>query len=655
MDQFEQYNIGDILFGEYRVLDRFGGAGHSGMGVVYLVEDREHPFPIVLKTFQSDDRNLIDRFRSEARSWVSIGIHTNIVQAFFVREINQRLFIGAEYVPTDDCGRNTITHFLQLGSVSDYLAVRWTAQFCYAMNFAISRGLRAHRDIKPDNLMVDRSGNLKVTDFGLAKDEQIDISLIPQGRYADANTTAAGSFLGTVVYAAPEQILDSSTVDHRADIYSFGIVLYQLINNGAFPYNSRGRTTSEELALMHFVEPVIATDHPLHRIASKCLEKSPKDRYQTYSQLLVDLIEVAGQMGISLPPDHQRTNEDLRELYIKSLSFLELGDRASSLKCIDQYLSQDPDDSSALSLKGRLLFESGQTQEGISWTLRSLEHDPYNSHTLNNLGVFYGTLKETETAIEFLYQAVRVDGYNTGAVMNLACALDTFGSHSAAANMILKALEQAPDKVNVIGNAGNIAASALQNGLLLEAAKVLEKLIDIDPTKVDNLFNLGVCYQSLGRKEEAIELYEAVLRLNPADEEALIFSAQLNAEIGEYEKSLEHCEVMLRNNIAPLKAIAFKAQTLQAMGHGKKAIRFLRNILDGEEHKEDDALWMVLGRIYDKERELAEAKQCYQRSRSILLDRGGSRENIKYLEGEIGRIEFLQDPVLVSLLLEKDE
>jgi eukaryotic-like serine/threonine-protein kinase len=160
---------GDTIVGEFHIQDIFGGEGKSGMGVVYLVTSRKFDQPFVLKTFQKDNNNSIERFRSEAEVWVTIGIHPNIVQALFVDEINEKLFIGAEYIAPDAYRRNTITDYLKQGGTSNQNIIKWTAQFCYGMNQAISKGMKVHRDIKPDNLMVDENGNLRITDFGLSK------------------------------------------------------------------------------------------------------------------------------------------------------------------------------------------------------------------------------------------------------------------------------------------------------------------------------------------------------------------------------------------------------------------------------------------------------------------------------------------------------
>ena len=101
MSESNKYKIGDIIIGEFEVLDIFGGEGKSGMGVVYLVKSRDYSLPIVIKTFQKNNVDSIKRFYSEAEIWISIGIHQNIVKALFVREINNQLFVGAEYIKPD--------------------------------------------------------------------------------------------------------------------------------------------------------------------------------------------------------------------------------------------------------------------------------------------------------------------------------------------------------------------------------------------------------------------------------------------------------------------------------------------------------------------------------------------------------------------------
>jgi serine/threonine protein kinase len=130
----QQYKPGDAIGGEFTVLEVFGGEKRSGMGVVYLVQNREIPIPIVLKSFQSAiSEDAKRQFISEAYAWIKAGAHPNIVQAYFVREITGQLFVAAEYVEPDEEGRNNLTHFLSAGQLLPERILLWAAQFCHGM------------------------------------------------------------------------------------------------------------------------------------------------------------------------------------------------------------------------------------------------------------------------------------------------------------------------------------------------------------------------------------------------------------------------------------------------------------------------------------------------------------------------------------------
>ena len=126
--------IGETIVGEFKVHNIFGGEGKSGMGVVYLVTSRNYPTPFVLKTFQKAELNSVQRFHAEAEAWVSIGIHPNIVKALFVSEVNEQLFIAAEYIAPDEYRKSG-------GKPGEWITIlRQYATFiidhCYAFSFS---------------------------------------------------------------------------------------------------------------------------------------------------------------------------------------------------------------------------------------------------------------------------------------------------------------------------------------------------------------------------------------------------------------------------------------------------------------------------------------------------------------------------------------
>jgi eukaryotic-like serine/threonine-protein kinase len=656
--------IGDTIVGEFLIQDIFGGEGKSGMGVVYLVTSRKFDRPFVLKTFQKDNSYSIERFRSEAEVWVASGIHSNIVQALFVDEINEKLFIGAEYIAPDEYGRNTITHYLEQGGTSNHNIIKWTAQFCYGMNQAISKGMKVHRDIKPDNLMVDQNGNLKITDFGLSKFtieyKALNASLgqknkddllnkfkglfeKPKIKVKSPGLTNEGSFLGTILYASPEQILNSSNVDFRSDIYSFGIVLYQLISLGSFPYSLVGKTTIETLALMHLQEPVVKINHPLAPIAYKCLSRSSNQRYQNFNELLKDLNIIADKLKIKLPVNKTEVDASLRGLFIQSLTYRSLGDLDKAKELITKYISQDKNDSSAWTLKGRIEIEQGNIDEAIKSTLISYNLDPYNSHTCNNLGIFYKRKNDLPNAERYLYEAIEIDPYNTGAITNSAILYEEKGSFLLAADLIIRALKLAPDKKTLHFNAGNIAANVSKQRHFDKAINILELLIKFDSENINNWFNLGLNYQLTKKLDDAIKCFKFVEQQTPNDEQTLISLAKLNGELGNFDEAILYCEKLLDRNLSTFNAICWRGQFMQAKGHGKQAIDFIKSVISN--NPKNDHLWLTLAELYSNEGENDKAVSMIRKAGLLLIENGedNNTEKIDFLKAKLKHYQRLNE------------
>jgi len=635
--------IGDKIVGEFLIQDIFGGEGKSGMGVVYLVTSRKYDRPFVLKTFQKDNYNSIERFRSEAKVWVSTGIHQNIVQALFVDEINEKLFIGAEFIAPDEYGRNTVTDFLKQGGTSNYNIIKWTAQFCFGMNQAISKGMRVHRDVKPDNLMIDANANLKITDFGLSKfnnefkalNASLDKKDKDKGGFInkfkglfdkskveikEIGLTNEGSFLGTILYASPEQIMNSSNIDFRSDIYSFGIVLYQLISLGSYPYSLVGKTTIETLALMHLQEPIVKINHPLAPITYKCLSRNANQRYQSFNELLKDLKLVAQNLKIKLPANKIEIDAGLRELYIQSFSYRSLGDLMKAKVLITKYISQDNTDSSAWSLKGRIEYEQDDIDEAIKSTLISYEIEPNNSQTCNNLGLFYQRKSNLSSAERFLYEAIEIDPYNTGALANSAILYEAKGNFPLASDLIIRAIKLAPNKKTLHFNAGNIAAAVSKQKHFDKAISILELLTKFDNENTNNWLNLGLNYQLTKRLNEAIKCFKIVEQHLPDDEQTLISLVKLNGELGNYDEAILYCEKLLDKKLSTLNATCWRAQFIQVKGKGQEAIEYMRSVIS--KNQMNDHLWITLASIYSAEGENRKAVAMIVRTRQILMENG---------------------------------
>jgi serine/threonine protein kinase len=399
----QQYKPGDRIGGEYTVLKVFGGEKQSGMGVVYLVQNREIPKPVVLKTFQRAlSADAKRQFLSEAHAWVKAGAHTNIVQAYWVRAIAGQLFVAAEYIEPDEDGRNNLTHYLSASPLLPEIALMWASQFCYGMDYARSRGVLVHRDIKPDNLMIDKTATLKITDFGLAKSIEDDVPPQKQGWWLfgknkevrTISQTKTGSAMGTLPYMAPEQFIDAKSADHRADIYSFGVILYQMVTGNGYPYQIKSDSSdlAAEFFKAHTTQAPLAIKSPLKSVILRCLEKRPELRYATYDALLTDLGGVAEKLQIKIPRSVHVSKED-EELYSQAQSYVALGEKDRALKAINEYVLKYTEKECGWTEKGRIHFERGEYLEGLKETKQSLEINPYNTHAWNNHGILLNRTK----------------------------------------------------------------------------------------------------------------------------------------------------------------------------------------------------------------------------------------------------------------------
>jgi beta-lactam-binding protein with PASTA domain len=268
-DRFEQ---GQLINDRYRIL---GMLGSGGMADVYLAEDlslgRRVALKVLLRRF-ADDQTFVERFRREAKAAAGLN-HPNVVGIYDWGQIDSLYYIVMEYVE----GETLKDLIRRRGRLPGNEAVGITLGLLAAIDFAHQHGI-VHRDIKSQNILIDRSGQVKVTDFGIA-------------RAGDSSMTEAGSILGTAQYLAPEQAR-GEPVDERTDLYSVGVVLYEMLT-GRVPFKGDSAVT---VALKHVnelppqpQELVPGLPFSLNQIVLKALAKSPDHRYASAAEFARDL------------------------------------------------------------------------------------------------------------------------------------------------------------------------------------------------------------------------------------------------------------------------------------------------------------------------------------------------------------------------------
>ena len=270
--------IGDVV-GAYRVLSQLG---QGGMGIVYLAEDTRLGRKVALKALARDyagDLTRRKRFLNEARAAAALS-HPAVAAVYELEERGEDIFIIFEYVE----GQNLRA---KVGTTALAQLLEIAVQVAGAMEAAHGKGI-VHRDLKPENVMVTPGGDVKVLDFGLAR---FDSGVFGEASTQSYGLTQAGTVMGTVGYMSPEQ-LEGKPTDFRSDLFSFGVMLYELAT-GTHPF--AGETPASTIANVMTQEPPPLTAanalHPpeLERIVKKCLRKSRDDRYQSTRDLLVDL------------------------------------------------------------------------------------------------------------------------------------------------------------------------------------------------------------------------------------------------------------------------------------------------------------------------------------------------------------------------------
>ncbi len=271
-----ELTTGATFAGRYQIIEELG---KGGMGKVYKVFDQEVQAKMALKLIRPDvsaDKNTIERFRNELKIARDIS-HKNICRMYDLGREAGNYFITMEYVSGEDL-KNFIRRSRQLVVGT---AISIAKQVCEGLAEAHRVGV-VHRDLKPGNIMIDEAGNAKIMDFGIAR------SISAKG------ITAAGDVIGTPEYMSPEQV-EGKEVDRRSDIYSLGIIIYEMLTgqvpfDGDTPFTIGMKQKSEIPKDPRSLNAQIPLD--LSRLVLKCLEKDKESRFQNADELRANLEKI---------------------------------------------------------------------------------------------------------------------------------------------------------------------------------------------------------------------------------------------------------------------------------------------------------------------------------------------------------------------------
>jgi serine/threonine protein kinase len=272
--------IGTLFAGRYEIQSMLG---KGGMGIVYKAHDRELDDLVAIKTLRSEvlsaDPTLLDRFKQEIRLARRIT-HANVLRTHDLGESNGLKYLSMEFVKG-----LTLKHLLESGEILPTpVGLRIAKQVCAGLAAAHEVGV-IHRDIKPQNILIEPTGGLKIMDFGIARLTE------------DRGMTATGTVIGTPDYMSPEQAR-GLPLDFRSDIYSTGVVLYEVFT-GSLPFEGDSPLA---VVLKHVNEapPLPQSKNPriepkIAVIIMRCMEKEPGARFQSVADLYESLAKVTAQ------------------------------------------------------------------------------------------------------------------------------------------------------------------------------------------------------------------------------------------------------------------------------------------------------------------------------------------------------------------------
>jgi eukaryotic-like serine/threonine-protein kinase len=618
----------------YRIESRLG---QGGMGAVYKAHDKELDRTVALKLVRPNlmaDPETMQRFKQELLLAREIS-HKNILRIHDLGDVEGIKFISMAYIE----GENLHQLLKKEGRLPVDRSIAIARQLCEALEAAHAAGVM-HRDLKPQNVLIDREGTAYISDFGLAKSLKAGADGI----------THVGQFLGTPGYMSPEQV-EGGPVDHRGDLYALGVILYEMVT-GEVPFI--GESTLKVLHLKESAKnpKLVNADLPdyLAHIIVRCLERDLSRRYQSAREVLNDL---EGQHASRAPTIVSRRLPGGRwAIAVAALLFLSLGgylsvDRVFFLPPAKQSASVKPvalailpfrnaSGNAALDWLGPSLTEMLRTDIGQSPYLRAVSPErlhqifkdlrlsantDFDSATLGRLAEFTGADKVLRGQYVKAGEHIRID----------ATIQDPKGQRSIS----LKA--EAPNEKELIAAIGVLARSIQQN-LALSADAVGElqtKPLQPSTRSLAALreYNEGLELSRLGNHSEALKHFEASTREDPGFAMAFSKLGQTHSTLGHAREAEQASQeaVRLSENLPEQERFLIIANHARIVNDLDKAIESYENL--ARALPADPQIHFDLGGLY-------ESKGLFD----TALDHFGKalQEDPKYVDAllAVGRVEI---------------
>jgi serine/threonine protein kinase len=499
---------------KWRPGDKFGNhevksVSFGGMGIVlFLGAPFSSNIAWAAKSFRDEfmqEENVIASFWNEAQHWMELGRHKNIVYADHIFEIEGKPYIYLEYM-----NGGSLRKFIAKKSKSVDRIIDIAVQICSGMEYAWCNGKLIHRDLKPENILFNDKEEAKITDWGLSKVmDSIKTAppSDPDNLKVSLYKTRGGVALGTPPYMPPEQFEDARNTDRSADIYSFGVMLFEMIT-GRLPFIAYD---AEEFYHQHknTKPPILSSickwvPEIVSGCVQKALEKDPKKRFTSFEEMGDLLLKVQGShrstKNIKELIDDGTAVMSSYELTQHGFGLLHLRRDREAIEYFNKAIQSDPRNWEAYGYRSYCLGNLKLHEEAISSALQSLKINPRFAHAWANLGYSYSETNQHEKAFAAYEKAIRLNPQDVTHYNNICLSFIIAGQFDKAIKYAKRGLAIKHDYWRLWLNLSSALLNTDQYNKSIDAAK---HALNINPRCKSAYMILYKIYKRNGMTQEA--------------------------------------------------------------------------------------------------------------------------------------------------------
>ena len=565
-----ELTIGSLFAERYQIFEELG---KGGMGKVYKVLDKDIDEKIAIKLLKPEiasEEKIIERFQNELKFARKIT-HKNVCRMYDLNKFEGTPYITMEYVSGEDL-KSSIK---RMGPLSAGKAIFITKQICEGLIEAHKLGV-IHRDLKPQNIMIDKAGNAHIMDFGIA------LSLNAKG------LTTAGMMIGTPDYMSPEQV-EAKDVDQRSDIYSLGVIVYEMLTRRV-PFEG---DTALSIALKHKTEmpknPREINEHvpeELSNVILKCMEKNREKRYQKVEELLSELSDIEESIPTTdgvLPKKKPTTSREitarfkLKKLLIPVFVVIAIAivgiilfrfTAPSKISGISSSPATPPETEEYITAANNFWRDKSYVKS-IDQFKKILDIEPKNFEAQLSIAIILKEQSKFDEAISEYEKAISLDNKDPRSYLHIAEIFEQKKNLEKAVDYYEKYLDAAPksSNINLVNQKINDLEALLQPQPPLEQPKPISV-----PSKTKKKQDQGIKAFNQGDYGQCIKLMEEILKVDPENT-----SAQYFLDESKKKERIKLATQEIRNKLKTAQDAFQKENYQECINQIKKVLRLAPN------------------------------------------------------------------------------